>query len=90
MQAFIQEVRDSHDATVLLMSNDMDEISRLCDRMAVLDDGRIVAEGTPASLPAPGESLEDAFIRLTGHALGDTTNGRTEQAEPAGVGEERP
>ena len=88
VQAFIQEVRDSHDATVLLMSHDMDEIARLCDRMAVLDDGRIVAEGTPASLAAPGETLEDAFIRLTGHALGDTTNGRAERVEPAGVGEE--
>lgn len=90
VQAFIEEVRASHDATVLLMSHDMDEIARLCDRMAVLDDGRIVAEGTPASLAAPGETLEDAFIRLTGHALGDTTNGRTERGEPAGVGETRP
>ncbi len=89
VQAFIQEVRDSHDATVLLMSHDMDEIARLCDRMAVLDDGRIVAQGTPASLAAPGESLEDAFIRLTGHSLGDTTNRRTERAEPAGVGEKQ-
>ncbi|MCY3784921.1 MAG: ABC transporter ATP-binding protein [Chloroflexi bacterium] len=88
VQAFIQEVRDSHDATVLLMSHDMDEIARLCDRMAVLDDGRIVAEGTPESLAAPGETLEDAFIRLTGHALGDTTNGRSARLEPAGVGEE--
>lgn len=90
VQAFIEEVRDRHDATVLLMSHDMDEIARLCDRMAVLDDGRIVAQGTPASLAAPGETLEDAFIRLTGHALGDTTNRRTERAEPAGVGETRP
>ena len=90
VQAFIREVRDSHDATVLLMSHDMDEIARLCDRMAVLDDGRIVAQGTPASLAAPGETLEDAFIRLTGHALGDTTNERSERGEPAGVGEEQP
>lgn len=90
VQAFIQEVRDSHDATVLLMSHDMDEIARLCDRMAVLDDGRIVAEGTPASLAAPGETLEDAFIRLTGHALGDTTNNRGKRDEPARVREEQP
>jgi ABC-2 type transport system ATP-binding protein len=90
VQVFIQEVRSGHDATVLLMSHDMDEIARLCDRMAVLDDGRIVAQGTPASLAAHGETLEDAFIRLTGHALGDTTNRRTERAEPAGVGETRP
>ena len=90
VQAFIQEVRAGHDATVLLMSHDMDEIDRLCDRMAVLDDGRIVAQGTPASLAAPGETLEDAFIRLTGHALGDTTNERRERAEPAGIREEQP
>ena len=90
VQAFIQEVRAGHDATVLLMSHDMDEIARLCDRMAVLDDGRIVAQGTPASLAAPGETLEDAFIRLTGHALGDSTNERSERSEPAGVREEQP
>ena len=88
VQAFVQEVRDSHDATVLLMSHDMDEIARLCDRMAVLDDGRIVARGTPAALTGPGETLEDAFIRLTGHALGDTTDRRTGRGEPARVGEE--
>ena len=88
VQAFVQEVRDSHDATVLLMSHDMDEVARLCDRMAVLDDGRIVAQGTPTSLTAPGETLEDAFIRLTGHALGDTTDRRTGRGEPARVGKE--
>ncbi len=88
VQAFVQEVRGSHDATVLLMSHDMDEIARLCDRMAVLDDGRIVAQGTPTSLTAPGETLEDAFIRLTGHALGDTTDRRTGRGEPARVGKE--
>ena len=88
VQAFVQEVRDNHDATVLLMSHDMDEIARLCDRMAVLDDGRIVARGTPAALTGPGETLEDAFIRLTGHALGDTRKRRTGRGEPARVGEE--
>ena len=43
--------------TVLLTTHYMDEAERLCDRLAVIDHGQIIAEGTPAGLIA----------RLTGH-----------------------
>ena len=69
VQAFVQEIHRTHDATVLLMTHDMDEATRLCNRLAVLDQGRILAEGPPASICQDGESLEDAFIRLTGHEV---------------------
>ena len=36
--------------TVVLVSHFMEEVERLCDRVAVIDDGRIVAGGTPRSL----------------------------------------
>ena len=51
---------------VLLSTHDMDEAARLCDRVAVIAQGRIVATGAPRALIADsGESLEDAILRLT-------------------------
>ncbi len=73
VQAFIREVRETHDATVLLLTHDMDEAQRLSDRMAILDEGRVLVEGTPAQLRRGGETLEDAFIRHTGHGTRDGT-----------------
>ena len=69
VQDFISEVRDTHDATVILMTHDMNEAEQLCDRLAVIEKGRILVEDTPSALRRDGETLEDAFIRLTGHAV---------------------
>lgn len=56
--------------TIILVSHAMDEVERLCDRLIVLDDGKIIAEGTPAQITrqagAGVDSLEDAFVALTG------------------------
>lgn len=54
--------------TVLLVSHAMDEVSRLCDRVVVLDAGRTRAEGTPQSLvrDTGAEDLEEAFLGLIG------------------------
>lgn len=64
-------------ATVLLVTHFMDEVEQLCDRVAVIAAGRVVASGTPSSLMAQasqsGESprnFEDAYLTLTG-ALAD-------------------
>jgi len=46
----------------------MDEAARLCDRIAVMADGRIVAEGAPAAVIGGRASLEDAILALTGGA----------------------
>jgi len=51
---------------VLLSTHDMDEAAQLCDRVAVIAHGRIVATGAPRDLIADsGASLEDVIIRLT-------------------------
>src|SRR5690606_28664397 len=50
VQAFIEEVRDTHDATIVLTTHDLAEAERLCDRIALINDGRVVAEGTPDEL----------------------------------------
>ena len=51
------------------MTHDMDEAEQLCDRLAVIEKGRILIEDKPSALRREGETLEDAFIRLTGHAV---------------------
>ena len=51
---------------VLLSTHDMDEAARLCDRVAVITRGRIVATGAPHDLIADSSaSLEDVILRLT-------------------------
>jgi ABC-2 type transport system ATP-binding protein len=71
VQEFVAELRATHDATVVLTTHDMDEADRLCDRVAVLSRGRVVALDTPGGLKRGAASLEDAFLRLTGQGLED-------------------
>ncbi|MGH2516872.1 MAG: ABC transporter ATP-binding protein, partial [Ktedonobacterales bacterium] len=52
VQVFVRELRDTHDATILLTTHDMDEAEALCDRLAIIDGGRIVAQGTTEELKA--------------------------------------
>jgi ABC-2 type transport system ATP-binding protein len=51
---------------VLLTTHDMTEAEQLCDRIAVMQAGRIVATGSPRELIAgSGGTLEDAILVLT-------------------------
>ncbi|WP_126599422.1 ABC transporter ATP-binding protein [Dictyobacter aurantiacus] len=50
VQNFVNELRDVHDATILITTHDMDEAEALCDRVAIIDKGRIVAEGETEAL----------------------------------------
>jgi ABC-2 type transport system ATP-binding protein len=76
VQAFVKELRDTHDATIVLTTHDMYEAEELCDRIAILDEGRIVALDTPAGLrelipqgDGKEPTLEDVFMELTGKEL---------------------
>jgi ABC-2 type transport system ATP-binding protein len=78
VQTFIEEVRDTHDATILLTTHDLAEAERLCDRIALINEGRIVAQGTPAELMAlvardygKAPTLESVFMTFTGKSLDD-------------------
>jgi ABC-2 type transport system ATP-binding protein len=53
-------------ATVFLTSHVLEVVERLCDRIAIINNGTIVTSGTLAELRAGGESLEDAFVRVVG------------------------
>ncbi len=52
--------------TVVLVSHDLAEVAALCDRVAVLAGGRLVALGTPAELAAGHDDLEAAYFQLVG------------------------
>jgi ABC-2 type transport system ATP-binding protein len=58
----IDDIRNTG-VTIMLITHLMIEAERLCDRVAIMRDGRIVALDTPAALGRP--TLEDAFVALT-------------------------
>ncbi|MBI3913711.1 MAG: ABC transporter ATP-binding protein [Chloroflexi bacterium] len=74
VQTLVRELRDTHDATIVLTTHDMLEADGLCDRIAIIDAGRIVALDTPVELKklvaANGHvptSDSSAFYRTLGH-----------------------
>ncbi len=50
VQTFVKELREQHDATILITTHDMEEADALCDRVAIIDQGRIVAVGETEEL----------------------------------------
>ena len=78
VQTFIEEINQTHDATIVLTTHDLAEAERLCSRITVLNDGRIVTAGTPGELKAQttarlghDATLEDVFMTYTGRSLDD-------------------
>jgi ABC-2 type transport system ATP-binding protein len=71
----IEGLRDSG-TTILYTTHYMDEADHLCDRIAIIDAGKIIAIGTPLELKTKiGDpehtTLEDVFLNLTGRSLRD-------------------
>ena len=78
VQTFIEEINQTHDATIVLTTHDLAEAERLCARIVVLNDGRIITEGSPDELKAQTTqrlgheaTLEDVFMTYTGRSLDD-------------------
>jgi ABC-2 type transport system ATP-binding protein len=65
VQGMVLQLRQLHDATIVLTTHDMEEADRLCDRIAVLDRGKVIALDTPGNLKTGSSSLEDVFMQLT-------------------------
>jgi len=78
VQEFIEELRATHDTTIVLTTHDLDEAERLCDTITIIDGGRVVAEDTPAGLIAAAATrlgraatLWDVFMDYTGRSIDD-------------------
>ena len=65
----VRELRD-HGVTVLLTTHAMDEAEQLCDRVAIVDHGRLVACGTPSELTNAAASDEMRFTAMAGLPTG--------------------
>jgi ABC-2 type transport system ATP-binding protein len=66
VQAMVADLRGEH-VTTLLCTHDMEEAEALCDRVLLMDRGRVLADGTPAQLGR----LETVFFELSGRAIED-------------------
>jgi len=69
----IQTLSKEHNVTVLFTTHYMEEADRVAAEVAVIDQGKIVAQDAPSALKEQTHSatLEDAFIALTGHGIRD-------------------
>jgi len=73
VETYVQRLRKENALTIFLTTHDMYEAEQLCDRIAIIDKGKIVALDTPERLKklvthkdeAKKASLEDVFMKLT-------------------------
>ncbi len=64
VRAFLTELRDRGDTTVVLTTHDLADIERLCRRLVVIDHGRVVHDGTLSSLHARYGSRRRVLVQL--------------------------
>jgi ABC-2 type transport system ATP-binding protein len=69
----VKHLNETEGVTVFLTTHYMDEADRVAQRVAVIDHGKIVAQGSPAELKQQTgtDSLEGAFLALTGSTIRD-------------------
>lgn len=69
----IRQLRQNYGTTIVLTTHFMEEADQLCDRVAIMHQGKIIVMGSPAELKAslnkPDATLDDVFIHYTGDLL---------------------
>ena len=70
-ELLLEQVRRG--ATIFLTTHVLEVVERLCDRVAIIQEGRLVLEGTMQELRSGSESLEDVFVRVVGVDRGSDT-----------------
>jgi ABC-2 type transport system ATP-binding protein len=66
----------SRGKTVFFSSHELSEVELVCDRVCILARGRVVAQGVPHELAAPGERLEQFFMRVVADDAAAAKGGR--------------
>lgn len=71
MWKYVMDLNKKENITIFLTTHYMEEAEKVAQRIAVIDHGKIIAQGTVDSLKkqTKAESLEDAFLNLTGRAI---------------------
>lgn len=59
--------------TIVYTTHYMEEVEALCDHVAIMDHGKLIANDTLHNLTGSGSSLEQVFLDLTGRALRDAS-----------------
>ena len=82
----LQELNKAKGMTIFLTTHYMEEADRMAQRIAIMDEGKIIATGTPDELKkqTKTEFLEDAFLALTGKIIRDEGAGSTDKARTVG------
>jgi ABC-2 type transport system ATP-binding protein len=77
----VKNLNESEKVTVFLTTHYMDEADRVAHRIAVIDHGKLVAQGTAAELKQQTGTvdLEGAFLALTGSTIRDEAAGSADQ-----------
>ncbi len=73
--SYITNLNQEEQTTVFFTTHYMDEAERVAQKIAVIDNGKLIACGTPVELKSQTgvTSLEEVFLKLTGHSLRDET-----------------
>jgi ABC-2 type transport system ATP-binding protein len=66
IREFIKNLPVLRQMTVIVSSHLLSEVEQMADMVGIINHGRLIFQGTMAALEAQGETLEDAFLKLTG------------------------
>ena len=77
VQEMVDELRAERNVTIVVCTHDLEEAEALCDRVLLLDRGKVLADGTPAELGP----LEPLFFALAGRVMAEAD----EEEEPEEV-----
>jgi ABC-2 type transport system ATP-binding protein len=85
----LEALREQEGTTILVTTHLMEEAERQCDRIGVIDRGRLVEQGSPAELIERhrADGLEEVFTAVTGHTI--AAEGEQEEGRLADVRAQR-